>query len=389
MVTKETEETRDEELEKKPLLPLPSVKKWWSGKSTGWVFLVLTIIISYIGTAISQFTTIEMNMYQLFASKYATQCAILAIIVIYNKASMKIESKDIKYFLLLLCLETFQSPLSATAATFMTGGNFEAVFNAIFIISAGIYDFLIKEITHLRFSCCLAIAAGTIFIAQPWIVDTNDNISNIDNSTRHLNSTLILANNSFHIPNANLTKLNASTSSQTHPHNPAIYQTIFGYSLLIISALAFTLKNNLAKYLYKKYDVSTVVFWLCLANTFIALLISVVWKLIMNEAFFDFKFGIFSLSFTCLYIVMTALGSTLCYYSVKYSTVSKLAVALVYATLLLYISLKVFHPGNTNAVEVIGLIIAIFGIMILPAIEQILEKAVKIITGFVHYFQFY
>ena len=110
----------------------------------------------------------------------------------------------------------------------------------------------------------------------------------------------------------------------------------------------------------------------------ILLILYVLNNLIMEEKYFDYNLGFICIVFTVIYIFISASATTLSYYSVYYAPVSSFAVSLVCTSVLLYVSqrtfLKTFYPGNANAVEVIGIMTAGFGMAILPGIHLLLKQ---------------
>ena len=375
-------ESINADVEDEPLLPQ---NKTWLQKLAVWLFLSITIIVYYIAVTFAQISGLQVNIYQLYTCRYIIQTVIVGCIAIYNKASLKIQHKDAKWFLLLIAIETFQSSPFYSAATFMPVGTLDAFFNAVFIITSAIYDIIKKEISWFRMFCCVVVVAGIILTTQPWKPSTDvqtvipceywENTINGESYAGISTDNNISTHNS---QNNDSSKELSDLNTDNQQRFATKHEELIGYFLLTIAALLYTIKNNFAKHLYKDYGVSTVVFWLCLANIFTCLLVSVIWKKIVDEAYFDFNLGTVCLLFTILYTLTIALGNTFCYYSIYYTTVSTVAISLVCTSLLLYLSqrtfLKMFYPGHANTLEILGILTAICGISVLPAIEVLMKQ---------------
>ena len=166
METKKDKEFTKAVTERDSLLPHDKV---WRKRILGWLFLTLTIVCYYIAVTAAQISGLEVNIYQLYACRYIIQFTITACIIAYKKASIQIKQEDIKYFLVFFGADLFQSPPFYMATTFMPVGNSDAFFNALFIVTSGIYDIVRKEISAFRMFCCIVVIAGIILITQPWL----------------------------------------------------------------------------------------------------------------------------------------------------------------------------------------------------------------------------
>ena len=361
--------------ENQALLP---VKPSWRFKIIGFMLLALTVISFYVSVISSQISALQVNLYQLYLCRYIILLLIVSCFVMCKKQSLKIRIEHLKYLVGIIAIDVIQTPWFYVAATFMPVGNLDAFYNAFFIITASIYDMVKKTISGFRMFCALIVILGIIFLSQPWREENHQHIGipceYLDGLNLHKNVTNQINWNSFWFnttTNQTDSRLLEGSSWLTRHRN------LVGYTIVATAAMTATIRTNLGKFLFKEYHVSPVMFWVYLADTVAALTISLVWKTIMHESYFGYTLGTYCMLFTCLYVLSCAFGNYSAYYSVYYVPVSSLAVSYVCTTILLYISqrtfLKQFYPGNANALEVLGIVVAILGMAILPTIAAIVK----------------
>ena len=336
----------------------------------GYIFSLMTALGYFFSVTFSQVSALKVNIYELYVCRCIILVIFASLITFYNKQSLKINKPHIKYILGIIIAETIQSPCLYTAATFMPVGNIDAFHNAVFIFAASIYDIVKKHISKLRMFCALIVIAGIILLLQPW---HTENVPNVGIPCEYLDGS-----RSFDI--INQTKAIFSTNqTEIHSQHPQswlhTHQKLIGYLLTTVSALGLTCRGNMARVVMKECSTSAILFWVYLAGIFISLIISVIWKFLKREPVIDRTLGKYCILFSVLFILFSAMTSCIAYYSMCHVHISSLALSFVCTTVLLYISqktfLKTFHPGYTNLLEVLGVVICILGIILLSAVETV------------------
>ena len=336
----------------------------------GYIFATMTALAYFFSLTFSQVSALKVNIYELYVCRYVILVIFVSLITFYNKQSLKINKPHIKYIVGIIIVDTIQSPCIYTAATFMPVGNMDAFHNAVFIFAASIYDIINKHIPRLRMFCALIVVAGIILLLQPW---HTENVPNVGVPCEYLDGYKIsdIINQTKAIFSTNQTEIqNELPQGWLYTH-----QKLIGYLLTTVAALGLTCRSNIARVVMKESSTSAILFWIYLAGAVISLIISVIWKFVKHEPVIDIKVGKYCILFSCLCVLFSAVTNCVSYYSVRYVHVSSLALTFVCTTVLLYISqrtfFKIFHPGYTNLLEVLGVVICILGIIVLSALETV------------------
>ena len=165
----------------------------------------------------------------------------------------------------------------------------------------------------------------------------------------------------------NDTNYSKSSMLSEEPSNHHV-EKMYGFVCITLAAIGMTAHGNVNTYLYsKKYKVGCILFWQAIAGFLASHSILVILSLTNRHTYYVFPTGCWCITFSVLYGLSSLFGYIFANYAYPYLSISELAVANTFITVILYVVqrtiLSSFHSGNANAMEVTGIVIILICIL--------------------------
>ena len=349
--------------------------------------IVLVQAISYAISIVStQVSVLDLNILQYNMIRYLIQALVAFGIMHFRRESVKILKDDMSYFITIGLLDMTGTVCIFATATFLPIGNLDAFYNAVLIVIASCYKIMKRQISYLGVVTYLILVVGIVLLTQPWNSQVHRNVINMSpcryiNYNENMSGLMNYANASS---NTTVTMVTDAVDDIFPDGWLTKHSQLLGYAVLIIAALEYTGHGVLSRSLLKNYKVPVVIFWVSLLELILSFIISLVWQSLRREAFFMVPAGSYCVLFMCMYIIFMTLSNFVIYYVHGYFKSYPYSVACLPTIVLLYLiqrtALKWFQPGNANLVEIVGVVLILFGIVGLPLLAK-LVKSNKSETG--------
>ena len=319
-----------------------------------------------VGVLSSQVSGLQGNVFQLNSLAYFFQFLVALCCFPCQRYSLKVSKKHIGVLLGAVISNVGYTTCFPFAASFMPVGNLDAFFVALYIVCTTCFDLYKGTVTWKSVLISAVILVGIVIMTQPWNI-THGNKMN----------TMVPCDYLDCISSHNQTNSKLCLNNDTHKefeHQAPVLDSKFisGFGLILISAVSCTCSGNVLKISTTEYATLTAMFWISLFQGILSLFLSLLCMVFTSESYLFFPPGRYCRMFVILFIVSIAFTNIFSYFSYRYIPISTVAMANAIVTVVLYICqrtfLSVFHPGNANLPEVLGLVIVIFGAAVMPVI---------------------
>ena len=332
----------------------------------GNIFL-LFMYLGYIGAITSsQVASAKTNVFVLNAMRYTVQVAIGIVIVIVTKDSLYVTWRHAGLMVASFSGNILYVSVFYFAATFMPIGNLDALFCAMYCITATLYDVMRKVVNKVTIAASAIAILGIVLLAQPWkhefkeprlkMIPCDYLDGDYDPSIFNTSSTM-----------GNDTDYSTTSMTPTENHHRRM-TTIYGYMCIAMAAIGMTIHGNVNKYLYNhEYKVGCILFWQGIAGCLTSHSILVILSVTTHHSYYTYPTGCWCIIFSALFGLSSLFGYIFANFAYPYLSISELAVANTFITIILYVVqrtvLSAFHSGNANTVEVLGIVIILFCIL--------------------------
>ena len=357
----------------------------------GPLYMALLIITRLVVMLSSQAVGSSINIFELFSIKYTVTAAFSCIINLLKRGSFTIKKHHIGYIFLCGFTQIFSTYGTFYAVSYMPVGNTDAVTRVLSTIWAMLFDSLKGNIFVHDILISVVTIVGILFVIQPWssngehisshkipcqywervlhVDANNDTLPNFTSVSHPWNTTnqTPFSTSQFN-SNATMTESNPITlkisGTEYHLATNSVY---FCYFLLLNATLSATIRLFIIKHLTKDMDPCALSTWISLGRSLIVTSVNVVWSIISGKPLYSLPLGTVCRIFMCSYLTSSALNNLITFHVVEYFTVTKTSVSLLLGSMILYIFqrtlLKTFHPGHANFQEILGITLALGGVL--------------------------
>ena len=333
----------------------------------GYISSSLAVLGYIVSVSTSQVAGNKTSIFLVNIFRFVFEIIVSVIFILRGKYSFTVAKADIYKFILAASLNYTYLVMFYLAVPLLPVGNISGTSMGIKIFCTTCFDVFRKHVSKLSILIAALAVFGLLLLTQPWHLISAIVISPCDYIDSNYSITL-------NVTNSNLG--NASTIIK-HP-DYMVNPTVLGYTLLICSALASSVGDNVIRWLYSDYPVFCVVLWLAIIQALITVII-LAGLAIFQPLNLSFPSGHACLGFTIAFIISMSFTHILFNVNYFFFPVSKTAVLCSCRLVGLYTIqrtlLKKFHPGNANVMEVCGIICIFVSTIASPVLVHFENKS--------------
>ena len=342
------------------------------------VFLsLLSMCFGYGSTALlSQLAGLKFRVFQQGSGVYLFVAIIGCIVILRKQYSLKIKVPD--FFKMLVCaiIHVSNDQGFFFAASVSPVGNVDGLKAASIVVMASVYDFYKQRITKYKVLAAVIAFIGVMLLSQPWA------------KTKVFGSLVkVTPCKTWGVSNTDMTQLpstlnisrNETDELLDHRSQSAysLQSEIFGYSFIVYMAIGVTVRGFLIKEVMSRYPAALVIFWSALIESFLCFITYAIYAQMTSSPYFEQPSISYCFFFASLFVVCCTLGNIGSWYAYNYAYVTTIGFADVCMSVILYICqrtfLKAFYPGHANALEILGVVGAIFSLLLIPFVNLLQE----------------
>ena len=318
----------------------------------GYSFLAITAISYMISVVSAQLIVQKTSLLVVCLYKALFQLVLSLVIIIVAKLPLSLNRECGPYMLCMVVCGVLFSILFFLAGSMMPAGNNEATFTGVFIILAAAWDLFRDKISKLAIPASFVIVLGMVCLIQPWVTSVKELVSLtpcecLENSTQCVVQFAQLSN--------------GTVGAIDTTHLPNVY---IGYLIAALASTITVFYCNVVQKAAEKTDMMTILFWTYSGATIVFLILTGIASYFTNV---DYRLpsGKYCFIFTLTFVCGSGLASVVCMWMYKYIPVSAGGQTWPLVTTVLYICQRTFlsdyHPGESNASEISGIVLIIVG----------------------------
>lgn len=258
-------------------------------------------------------------------------------------------------------------------AGFMPVGNVTGVLTASFIIYSLPVDLYYKVVSKLSVFAALLACVGIVLLIQPWNVGIKAPITN----STWVSPCEQMSGGENSVNMTYKPSLTFSIANQLFAYVP---RHVIGYLIVMFAGVTVTISGYSTRCLLNVTSASTIIFWMAVIEGAVSIMITSVLKYHTGSFWLALPGSSLCILFTFICTTFMALQTICMYYSYKYLPVYHVAMGTAPITVLLYICqrtfLKLYQPGNANAVEIAGTLFISLATMMGPLLNTLNFKMV-------------
>ena len=315
----------------------------------GYIFLTTTAI-SYIVCLISaQLIVQKTNLLVVCLYRDLFQAALCLVVIIAAKLPLTISKECGPYLILIIVIDVVFALLFFLAGSIMPAGNNEATVTGIYIIVASAWDLFRNKISKLAIPASFVIVLGVVCLIQPWVTTVKEIVSIIpceclDNKS-HCEMELIILNN------------NTDNVAIETAHLPNAY---VGYLIAALVAVVAVIYGNVVQKAAEKTDMMAFLLWAYIGATIVFLILTGIASYFTSIEY-TLPHEKYCFIFTLMFVLGSGCAAVFCMWMYKYIPVSASGQTWPVVTTVLYICQRTFlseyHPGESNASEICGIVL--------------------------------
>ena len=342
------------------------------------VFLCLMSMCFGNGTAVlsSQLAGLKFRVFQLGSIIYLFVFIVAYIVILLKQYSLKIPVQDFCKLLVCAIIHVLNDQGFYVAASVSPVTDLDGLKAAIIVIMVSVYDFYKQRVSKYTVMAAVMAFMGVMLLSQPW---SNVKLFSSSAEVMPCKAFGISDNDTTQLPfilnvSRNGTDQLMSLRSQSAY---SLQNEVIGYAFIIYMTIGVTVREFLTKEVLSRYPVALAMFWSALTECLFYFAINVIYVQLTSSPYFELPGITYCFLFAFLFAVGCILGNIGSWYSYNYAYVTTVAFADVCLSVILYICqrtfLKTFFPGHANSLEILGVVLAIFSVLLIPFVNLLQE----------------
>ena len=337
------------------------------GSAKGYICMLIASALYVLSISTSQAVGDKASVFLANIIRFSFEVLLSIVCITIGSYSFTVAKSDIYRFVLAALFNYTYITLLYISATLLPVGNLNGIDVGLYIACSTCFDVVRKHVSKVFIIVAGVAILGLILLTQPWHFTESFPISPceyIDNNYS------IVANYSS---SNNITITIKSVESNLNP-------LLLGYILIVCSGICTSVADNIAKSLYAKYSIFCVFLWTGLIQALVTAAILTGMAIVVPSSL-SLPSGPACLKFSIFFFFCLTTAHILLNVAFLYIPVSKAAIISALSTIGLYVVqrtlLKMFNPGNANAIEVLGIVLILFASVASPLISYFWESSSK------------
>ena len=315
-------------------------------------------------------------MYVFNCMRVVFQTTVCFIIVVVKRHNLLIPRRLIIYVAAIACLELLIAAFLTTAASILPIGNMEGMFRMFAILLVTPIDLIKYNIRKSTILLAIFAVIGVLLIGQPWNRDSSQEVSSVvpclyweNKDTGNYSSSIVQPQNlNQSISNAsevNETLIGYYITFSGTRYNMNFNPDYLGYLLVFLASGSLSIYGFVVQRVVFECTPATMIVWVgVFEGMFLLIGLPFTW-LILGSELFSFPTDLFCVLLTQCYVIAMAASNIVLICVIEYFRISTIYITVALLIVILYVCqrtfLKTFHPGHANALEIIGILVILFG----------------------------